>query len=379
MNTSDFFDHFDDHFSGLNDPRLERMKRHSLKDILLLTILGVICGADSWTDIELFGVSKKEELKGILSLPNGIPSHDTLGRVFSLLNPKQLEASFISWVKSLVHLSDGELVAVDGKTLRRSHNRSTETKAIHMVSAWAADNGAVLGQLKTEEKSNEITAIPQLLSMLQLKGCTVSIDAMGCQRAIAKQIREQEAHYLLALKGNQGSLHDDVTLFLETCLDNHFQTVAYDYAESTDKGHGRIERRQVWGTNDIDWLKKRHPHWPDLQSIGVIESSRQVGSERSSERRFFISSHHANAQQFLCSIRQHWEIENRLHWVLDVSFNEDQCRVRSGYAAENLSVIRHIAINLLRQESSKISIKAKRRKAGWDSGFLRKVLGAGGF
>ena len=176
---------------------------------------------------------------------------------------------------------------------------------------------------------------------------------MGCQRAIAKQIREQEAHYLLALKGNQGSLHDDVTLCLETCMDNHFQEVTCDYAESTDKGHGRIERRRAWVTNDIDWLKKRHPHWPDLQSIGVIESSRQVGSGLSSERRFFISSHHAHASQFLRSIRQHWGIENQLHWVLDVSFNEDQCRVRSGYAVENLSVIRHIAINLLKREGFK--------------------------
>lgn len=379
MTHTDFFDHFDAHFSNLTDPRLDRKQRHSLRDILLLTILGVICGADSWTDIELFGKSRQEELKNILSLPNGIPSHDTLGRVCGLLNPKQLEASFLSWIHSLVTLSDGELVAIDGKTLRRSHDRSSGVNAIHMVSAWASDNAVVLGQIKTDDKSNEITAIPALLAKLNIQGCTVSIDAMGCQKAIAQQIREQQGHYLLALKGNQSTLHDDVKLFIESTLLKADANKVLDYVQTHDKGHGRIERRQAWVTDQIDWLKTRHPDWIDLQAIGMIESVRYVNNQASVERRFYISSGSAKATEFLQATRQHWSIENQLHWVLDVSFNEDQCRVRSGYAAENLAVIRHIAINLLKQEPSKLSIRAKRRKAGWDHKFLCKVLTANKF
>ena len=334
MTHTDFFDHFDAHFSNLTDPRLDRKKRHSLRDILLLTILGVICGADSWTDIELFGKSRQEELKNILSLPNGIPSHDTLGRVCGLLNPKQLEAGFLSWIHSLVTLSDGELVAIDGKTLRRSHDRSSGVNAIHMVSAWASDNAVVLGQIKTDDKSNEITAIPALLAKLNIQGCTVSIDAMGCQKAIAQQIREQQGHYLLALKGNQGTLHDDVKLFIESTILKADANKVFDYVQTHDKGHGRIERRQAWVTDQIEWLKTRHPDWIDLQAIGMIESVRYVNNQASVERRFYISSGSAKATEFLQATRQHWSIENQLHWVLDVSFNEDQCRVRSGYAAE---------------------------------------------
>ncbi len=379
MTTSDFFDHFDNNFSTLDDPRLDRKKQHSLRDILLLTILGVICGAESWTDIELFGQSRQDVLKDVLSLPNGIPSHDTLGRVFSLLNPKQLEASFLSWIKSLVTLSDGELIAIDGKTLRRSHDRPSGVNAIHVVSAWAAENAVVLGQIKTDEKSNEIVAIPQLLAMLHIQGCTVSIDAMGCQKAIATQIRQQQGDYLLALKGNQSTLHDDVRCFIESQLESATPSGVFDQADASDKGHGRVEYRRAWVTDHIEWLKERHPDWPDLRSIGVIESVRYTGDKASVERRFYINSSPANAAQFLRSVRQHWGIENQLHWVLDVSFNEDQCRARSGHAAENLAVIRHIAINLLKHEPSKLSIKAKRRKAGWDHKFLCKVLAANHF
>ena len=328
MTDTSFFDHFDTHFSSLSDPRIDRKKQHSLRDILLLTILGVICGAESWTDIELFGESRQDHLKGVLQLPNGIPSHDTLGRVFSLLNPKQLEASFLSWINSLVTLSDGELIAIDGKTLRRSHDRKSGVGAIHMVSAWASENAVVLGQVKTDEKSNEISAIPQLLSKLNLQGCTVSIDAMGCQKAIAQQIREQEGHYLLALKGNQSTLHDDVQLFIESELKKKDSDAVFDYAESSNKGHGRIERRQAWVTDQIEWLRKRHPDWVDLRSIGMIESERHVDDKTSIEHRFYIGSGPANAAELLEGTRRHWAIENELHWVLDVSFNEDQCRVR---------------------------------------------------
>ena len=236
MTHCNFLEHFDTHFSTLSDPRLDRKKQHSLRDILLLTILGVISGADSWTDIELFGKSRQNELTDILQLPNGIPSHDTLGRVFSLLDPKQLEAGFLSWVNSLVTVSEGELIAIDGKTLRRSHDQPSGAKAIHMVSAWASQNAVVLGQTKTDDKSNEITAIPQLLAKLNLQGCTVSIDAMGCQKTIAQQIREQEGDYLLALKGNQSTLHDDVKLFIESELSKNQAGGLFDYAGSHNKG-----------------------------------------------------------------------------------------------------------------------------------------------
>jgi len=366
------------HFDTLEDPRLNNHnKRHELKDILVLTILAVICGAESWVDIEAFGHAKADWLKRFLSLPHGIPSHDTLGRVFSLLNPKQLQTCFLAWTQSLVAISDGEIIALDGKTLRRSHDRSSERSAIHMVSAWAATQRVVLGQVKTDEKSNEITAIPALLEALSLRGCTVTIDAMGCQRDIARQIVAQDGDYVLALKGNQGTLRDDVQLYLEQQLSQPQATLLYH--ETTDKDHGRIEVRRYWQTTTVDWLGQK-PDWQGLHSIGLVEAERHVDGKVTLERRFYISSLPGDVVRFARAVRHHWGIENSLHWCLDMAFDEDQSRVRSGYAAENLAVIRHIALNMLRQETSvKVGLKAKRKKAGWDERYLTRILTASGF
>lgn len=366
------------YFDALEDPRKHNHnKRHELKDILVLVILAVICGAESWVDIEDFGHAKADWLKRFLKLPHGIPSHDTLGRVFSLLNPKQLQTCFLAWTQSLVKISDGEVIALDGKTLRRSHDRSQNHPAIHMVSAWASTNRVVLGQVKTNEKSNEITALPLLLEALSLKGCTVTIDAMGCQKDIARQIVAQGGDYVLALKGNQGSLQEDVQLYLEQQLNQ--ATTMLLYHETVDKDHGRIEVRRYWQTDQIGWLVQKRD-WQGLQSIGVVEAERHVNGKVTRERRFYISSRAVDVVGFAQAVRQHWGIENSVHWCLDMAFDEDQCRIRIGHAAENLAVIRHIALNMLRQETSaKVGLKAKRKKAGWDERYLTKVLLASGF
>ncbi len=359
-------------FESLPDFRIDRNKRHRLVDIMVLAVTAFICGAETWGDVEEFGESKESWFKGFLELPNGIPSHDTFCRVFSLLNPAEFEACFLRWIESIHQQTQGEIVAIDGKTLRRSYNTAKGKPAVHMVSAWANANGIVLGQVKTEEKSNEITAIPTLLSKLALAGCIVTIDAMGCQKAIAAQIKEQEADYVLALKGNQESLHDDVKTYLDHAI-SHKKPLSYH--EEVDKGHGRFETRRCWVTDNIDWLEQK-PLWLGLNSICAIECERVVGDKISCERRYFISSLGADAAILANAVRAHWSIENSLHWVLDVVFKEDYCRAREGYAAQNMAVLRHMALNLLKQESSrKRSIKSKRLKAGWDEDFLLAILG----
>lgn len=375
MPDTSFFDDFLTHFETLTDPRVERCKRHDLNDILLLTILAVLCGADSWTDVALFGKSREAELKGVLKLPHGVPSHDTIGRVFSLLNAHEFERCFIQWAQSLMRVEDASIVAIDGKSLRRSHNHQKQQSMLHLVSAYATDCGLMLGQMKTQDHSNEITVIPELIEQLDLVNSTVTLDAMGCQKEVTRRIRAQNADYVLALKGNQGHLHHDVVVYWEAELAKK-TPAAHDFHETVEKDHGRIEVRRHWINDDIEWLQKRHPAWSDLISIGVVESQRQIGDKTSLERRFYISSIKADAEHFARAVRQHWRIENQLHWVLDVSFNEDQCRVREGHAAENFAIIRRMALNMLKQESSKLSMKAKRRKAGWDFSYLCKVLKA---
>lgn len=336
-------DHFWRHFDSIDDPRKENHnKRHTLKDIVILTILAILCGAENWVDIELFGRAKQSWLRGFLTLPNGIPSHDTLGRVFSLLNPKQLQSSFLEWTKMLVKVSGGDIIAIDGKTLRRSHDQSRGKKAIHMVSAWASTNAVVLGQVKTEEKSNEITAIPELLEQLMLKGNTVTIDAMGCQKEIVKQIVTQEGDYVLALKGNRGTLREDVQIYLEDQVVSG--STSLSYYEEVNKDHGRIEIRRHWMTDQIAWLEQKD-EWAGLRSIWRVESERHIADQVTKDRRFYISALPCDAKCFADSVRGHWGVENRLHWCLDVCFNEDQSRVRIKNAAENLAVIRHIALN----------------------------------
>lgn len=363
-----------EHFKNIEDPRIDRGKLHNLMDIIAIAICAVICGADTWEDMELFGEAKHEWLKQFLELPNGIPSHDTFGRVFSIISPVEFQRSFLNWIKAISESIEREVVAIDGKTSRRSYDRGKGKGAIHMVSAWATANRVVLGQVKTDDKSNEITAIPEFLDILALKGCIVTIDAMGCQKSIAAGIIEKEADYVLALKGNQGTLHEDIKLFFEDAKETGFKGIRHDFHETIDGDHGRIETRRYYTISDIEWLEGK-ADWKGLKSIGMVESKREIGEKVTKEIRYYISSLPGNAKQFGDAVRRHWGIENSLHWVLDVVFREDECRVRKGYAAENFAVLRHIALNLVREEKSiKRGVKGKRLKAGWDNDYLGKIL-----
>ena len=369
---------FQDHFASLSDPRSFHApnQRHELMDILVIAVCAVICGAEGWEDIEEYGHAQAEWFAEVLDLPNGIPSHDTFRRVLSRLDPDELTQCFVSWTTALSDLSGGEIVSIDGKTLRRSFDRAASKAAIHMVSAWANTNRLVLGQVKVEKKSNEIKAIPKLLKMLDLTGATVTIDAMGCQKKIAKTITEQGADYVLALKKNHSRLYEDVTLFLDDARASEFAEIEHDYHETVDGDHGRIETRQYWITSDIDWLGAK-ASWANLQSLGLVESRREIGEKVEMERRYYLVSLPADGVHFSDAVRQHWGVENGLHWVLDVSFNEDACRIRKERGAQTFSVLRHIALNLLKQETQhKRGIKAKRKRAGWDRDYLWQVLTA---
>lgn len=368
--------HFSTHFEPLKDPRLNnRNMRHNLSDMLLLTVLAVICGAEGWVDVERFGKSKIKFLNSFLMLPNGIPSHDILGDLFTRLCPETFQSCFLNWVQSMVSLSQGEIVAIDGKALRRSFNEPGKKGAIHMVSAWATGNQLVLGQYKVDAKSNEITAIPELLKLLNLSGSIVTIDAMGCQKKIAKAIIDADADYVLAVKDNQKILHDEIKTCLDAVIEDDFMSGKVAYTETEDKDHGRIETRRCWIVADVDWITGMK-NWKGLRTIGIVESERYEISTgiTSKDRRYYISSIDADAILFCNAVRKHWGIENTLHWCLDVTFREDDSRIRKGFSAQNMAVVRHIALNFLKKEKSKISIRGKRKQAGWDDGFLFKVL-----
>ncbi len=364
-----------DHFSDLSDPRRQAGRRHLLSDLVTIAICAVICGADEWSNMAEFGRSKLEWFSRFLALPHGIPSEDTFARVFAALAPEAFERCFLSWINDLAGSSKGQLIAIDGKTLRRSFDRPAKKAAIHMVSAWASTNNLCFGQLATEAKSNEIKAIPKLLKVLELDGATVTIDAMGCQKAIAKQIVDQGGDYVLAVKDNQPTLLEEMRTFLDDGIANNFKGIAHDFHEQTEGDHGRIEIRRTWVTNEVGWFEDAH-QWHGLRTFAAVECERTVGDKTSCERRYFISSlDGTDAAAIARAVRNHWRIENSLHWVLDVAFSEDQCRVRVGRAAENLSRLRRIALNLLKAESTlKRGIKGKRLKAGWDHDYLLRVL-----
>lgn len=364
------------HFSNLDDPRSDNIS-HSMLDILVIAICAAICGADTWVDVELFGRAKEAWLKKYLKLTHGIPSHDTFGRVFSLLDARQFQNGFLEWTRTVSQVFDQEIVALDGKTLRRSHDRAAGKQAIQMVSAWAAENRLVLGQLKVDEHSNEITAIPKLLAMLDLAGCIVTTDAAGCQTEIAETIVGQEADYVLAVKENQGHLYTILSSLFENPAE--IRHVACDYEKTVSKGHGRLEIRQCWATSAPEYLAyiAEFSHWEGLKSLAMVECERRLGEEISVKRRYFISSLSNDAKLILRAVRTHWEIENKVHWILDIAFREDESRVRKGMSAQNFAVLRQLALNLLKQEkTSKGGIKAKRLRAGWDHDYLLKVLSA---
>jgi predicted transposase YbfD/YdcC len=369
-----------EHFASLEDPRVERTKLHDLLSIMTIALCAVICGAETWNDIEEFGKAKVDWLKSFLNLPNGIPSHDTFNRVFQALDPTQFQSCFLSWMRAAATVLPVQVIALDGKTLRGSADTFLGKAAIHMVSAWASMNRLVLGQVKVDAKSNEITAIPELLRALAIEGCIVTIDAMGTQREIARQILDKGANYVLALKENQGTLNQDVLEMFESAKAGTIDELAVEDARTIDKGHGRIDVRRYRVIPDAEvlaWLQKGPGghHWPGLQAIGMVESERRIGDKRTTETRYYLLSTPLNAMDFGQAVRTHWGIENRVHWVLDVAFHEDQSRIRQGHAAENFAILRHLALNLLQhQQTKRLSAKTKRLKAGWDNDYLLQVL-----
>lgn len=363
------------HFADLPDPRVDRAKRHGLLDVVAIALCAVLCGADSWVDVERCGRAKEPWLRAFLALPNGIPSHDTFGRVFAALDPGAFEAAFLGWVRGLAAAPRG--VAIDGKALRRSHDRANGRGPLHLVSAWATDRGPALGQVAVAERSNEIEAIPALLGVLALEGAVVTIDAMGCQAAIAGQIVGRGADYVLALKENQPALHELVAHHFAVAAADGWGGLGCDAHEAVGKGHGRLEVRRCRASDDpalLGWLDPDRA-WPGLRTVAAVEGERRSGGTVGRETRYYLSSLPANAAAIAAAVRGHWGIENKLHWALDVAFREDECRVRAGHAAENLAVLRRIALNLLRREATaKVGLKAKRLMAGWDEAYLLKIL-----
>ena len=364
-----------EHFRDLEDPRWDRYKLHAFDDLLFITICAAICGADGWEDIEAFAHAKEDWLRGHLELPNGLPSDDTFRRVISRIDPAAFEACFRRWTRSVVEQTGGEVIAIDGKTLRGSYDADDAKAALCMVSAWASANRLVLAQERVAEKSNEITAIPALLSALELSGSIVTLDAMGTQREIARQIIDQGGDYVLALKSNHPTLYEDVRTFFEEAEATAFRGLAHDFAEQTDGGHGRIEVRRCWAVGDVGWLRHQD-RWEGLRSLVAVEARRIVGEVESLERRYYITSLAPEAVSLLAAVRGHWGIENRVHWVLDVSFSEDGSRIRKGHGAANMSLLRRLTLNLIRQETTvESSLKQKRKRAGWDNSYLETVLG----
>ena len=374
-------------FRGINDPRAANAS-HRLDDLLAIAILAVLCGADGWAAVESWAMLNVDWLETFLELPHGIPAHDTFNRVFAMLDPLAFEKCFTTWTAALVQSTNGMFIAVDGKTLRRSFKRAWSKTPVHMVSAFVSANQCVLGQVATDCKSNEITAIPKLLAMLELAGSTVTIDAMGCQRDIAAQVVRQNGHYILAVKDNQPTLHARVRALLDEAILDGFKDMRHGYAEEADKGHGRIETRRVWVTDEVHLLgAELLALWSGLASVVVVESVRQdlgdLGGKVTTERRYFISSHKGTDAALRGEgVRNHWGVENALHWRLDVQMREDESRLRVDAGAENFSRLRRIALNKLKRcdvkrkngKPLKLGLRAKQQACGWSRKFLLEAL-----
>lgn len=363
-------------FETMSDPRVEGRCEHKLVEIVVIAVCAVLTGAESWVEVETFGRVKEEKLSGILELAGGIPSHDTFGRVFAALDATEFQACFARWVEAVFHVSKGQVVAIDGKTVRGSHNRGAGKDAIHMVSAWATQNGIALGQCKVDDKSNEITAIPELLRVLDVSDCVVTIDAIGCQKKIAQTIRDEKADYVLRVKENQGNLHQDIADWFAYADQTTFANMNSTYHETVNKGHGRIDIRRCWAIADeVAFEHIRHyDGWADLHTIVRIERERRLADKTETQTAYYISSLPNDARHLLSVTRAHWAIENSFHWVLDVTFGEDVSRVRLGNAPQNMAVLRHLALNILKTDKSKGSLRNKRYKAALDDAFLFSLL-----
>ena len=354
--------------------------RYPLIEIIFLVISAVICGCDGWKSIKDFGDLKLDWLRQFLPYKEGIPVDDTIARVMSRLETKQFQMCFMNWIQAISLIdSENDVIAIDGKTLRRSYDTSSSKSAIHMVSAWSCANGVVLGQEKTAEKSNEITAIPELLETLALKGCTVTIDAMGCQETIANQIIEKQADYVLALKGNQGNLYEETADFFSQAQATQFEGISHDFYEEAEAGHGRVEHRQCWVVNPHDYKRcfSNLSKWKKLQRIVMVKTKRELTSQNkvTEDSRFYLTSCQSNSEELLQSVRKHWQVENALHWTLDMTFREDESRIRKEYSAENFSIVRHIALNILKKDNTrKASIKRKLRMAALDDQFRTTLI-----
>lgn len=366
---------------GVEDPRVDRTREHKLIDILAIGVCCLICGGEGFTDMETFGKAQYQWLSGFLELPNGVPSHDTFNRVFSAIKPEAFMECFMQWTQSLRSALGGEIVALDGKAQRRARNK--EASIPYVVSAWASTSGLTLGQVKVDEKSNEITAIPKLLRVLELEGCIVTIDAMGCQKKIAREIIDADADYCLALKGNQSTAHEEIRAFFDDLIPPDPamgpppQPQQTDYVESVEADHGRIETRRYWITDQIDWFADIE-QWEGLRSFGIVDSVREIGEARSYERRSFLLSIPPDASKFAAACRGHWGVENPLHWTMDVTFREDESRARSGHAPENLAALRRLALNTIKSDKShpKLSVRSKRLMAAWNRDYLATLIGA---
>jgi len=363
---------FLEYFSALPDPRQSKKVLYPLDEVLLLTLCAVLCGADGWVSVALFGKQKLDFLRRYRPFDNGTPSHDQLGLIFGALDAAAFQTCFIAWTQALSGAISG-VVAIDGKTARRSFDRAAGKGAIHMVSAWSSRQKLVLGARAVNEKSNEITAIPELLDLLAIKGAIVTIDAMGCQKKIAAKIIARKADYVFGLKRNQGRLRDDVELLFTEQYARDFKDITVSRAASADAGHGRIEAREVFATDDIAWLEERHD-WTGLRSIVMVVSTRETARGVENERRFYITSLPAEATRIAAAIREHWGVENSLHWLLDVNFRDDDCRIRKKNAPANFTSVKRATLNALRKAPGKDSMKSRRLIAGWDETYLAKIL-----